>query len=64
MCSVGALFIAVLDLSVLQQYFLVYITSNWISDPIMSVVMIKQKVDYNACEYCGAMNTFRSVCLK
>jgi hypothetical protein len=38
MCSVGALLIAVLDLSVLQPYFLVYFTLNWISDPIKSVV--------------------------
>ena len=64
MCSVGALLIAVLDLSVLQPYFLVHITSNWISDPIVSVVTIKQKVVCSACEFCGAMNTFRSICPK
>jgi len=60
MCGVGALLIAVLDRSVLQPYFLVYTTSNWIS----CVVRIRQKVDCSACEFCGAMNAFRSICPK
>ena len=63
MYSVGALLIDKLDLSVLQPYFLVYITWNWIIDPIMSVVT-RQKVDCSACEFCGAMNAFHSICLK
>ena len=51
MCSVGALLIAMWDLLVLQPYFLVYITLYWVSDPILSVVMMRKKVDSNACEF-------------